>query len=185
MNITDFLSVARKMPALRHNMNPGGEFDESKSEVLNWLAATPAGRDVLLRKARQWGVVSFDSMTGLWCGIGGEQEKLGRGSRPPKEDSGMPVKPKGRRGRPPSDPAPVLEVIRRACPDAGSAMGIRRLHAVMKDVRMMGVGAFYAAIEKLIESGEVVKTEDPKIPSRPRYHAAPVASVVGLGLDDD
>ena len=61
------LSVARRMPKLRHSI-PGEEFDIKKSEAANWLAAQPEILQYLFDRIKGIDIV-YDHSSGTWQGI--------------------------------------------------------------------------------------------------------------------
>lgn len=63
--------VAKIMPPLRHNLD--GDYDPTKSEVINWLITQPDILNYLFDAVRGNGYrespIMFDSSTGKWQGV--------------------------------------------------------------------------------------------------------------------
>jgi hypothetical protein len=54
------------MPPLKHK--DGAVFDQSKSEVMNWIVTLPSVRKFVFDKANQSGLIVFNKTTGTWQG---------------------------------------------------------------------------------------------------------------------
>lgn len=69
MSLTKMLNTARHMPALFHKL-PGEEYDQGRSEVINWLVAQPETRVFIFERVHEARAIEFDGATGIWKGAG-------------------------------------------------------------------------------------------------------------------
>ena len=66
MSNASFLARCRQMPRLVHRYR-NERYDQAKSEVMDWLAATPEGRELLFNRASRRAIV-FSRISETWCG---------------------------------------------------------------------------------------------------------------------
>lgn len=66
------LNVAKQMPRLRHRI-PGEEYDNKKSEVINWIVSQPEIRQWLFDKLKSYGYIAYLKEPGQWVGIEHEE----------------------------------------------------------------------------------------------------------------
>ena len=63
------LDVARAMPALPHSRD-GEAFDIRRSDAARWLVGQPEIMAYVFDKAKQYGLIEYDSESRTWKGAG-------------------------------------------------------------------------------------------------------------------
>ena len=76
--VTHLARAVAKMPPLRHSV-PGLAFDPLKSEVIDWICATPEGRQFLFDQVKSRGLIAYNAESGMWTGVPVKEEEISNG----------------------------------------------------------------------------------------------------------